>query len=258
MADVRQIHGGWGSLTFLVDDHILRFARTAEVAQAHRGEAALLPLLARTVSFRVPEPDFFGTWGAASTLMGYPLIEGRQFTSADDWRSLASGLRELHAVPVGLAKAALGGTGTVAEWRASYEELRIERVLPALDAAVADRLTSSYADFLAGNWDFQPVLVHRDLASEHILVDDAGTLVGLIDFEDATIGDPAIDFAGLLTVLGHDRTEELITEYGGPVDRDRLRCYWWLAPVHDLLHGLATRDSAITAEAMTTLRERLA
>jgi hypothetical protein len=42
MAVVRQIHGGWGSFTFLVDGnerHILRFARTAEVAAAHRREA---------------------------------------------------------------------------------------------------------------------------------------------------------------------------------------------------------------------------
>lgn len=87
---------------------------------------------------------------------------------------------------------------------------------------------------------------------------DTGRLVGLIDFEDAALGDPAIDFVGLLAVLGRDRTEELITEYGGPVDRNRLRCYSWLAPLHDLLHGLATDDRVITAEAVTTLRERLA
>ena len=63
MAKVRQIPGGWGSFTFLVDDHILRFARNAEVAQAHHREAALLPLVAQHVSFQVPEPDFFGAWG---------------------------------------------------------------------------------------------------------------------------------------------------------------------------------------------------
>jgi hypothetical protein len=46
METVRQIRGGWGSFTFLVHgDHILRFARTAEVAVAHHREVALLPVL---------------------------------------------------------------------------------------------------------------------------------------------------------------------------------------------------------------------
>jgi aminoglycoside 2''-phosphotransferase len=260
MAVVRQIHGGWGSFTFLVDDHILRLARTAEVAAAHRREAALLPLLAPNVPFRVPEPDFFGSWGDASTCLGYPVIEGREITEADDWRGMAAVLRALHAFPADTARDALGVAGTVAEWRGDHQRLwdRVaDRLLPVLDDDLRDRLTGAFTAFLAADQDFTPVLVHRDLAPEHILVDDAGRVVGLIDFEDATVGDPAIDFVGLLTLLGPDRTEELLADYGGPVHRGRLRCYWWLAPVHDLLHGLAIGDRVITAEAMTTLRDRL-
>jgi aminoglycoside 2''-phosphotransferase len=100
MGSVREIHGGWGSVTVLVDgERIYRFARNPDVAAAHRREVALLPLLARALSVRVPDPDFFGEWGD-DTCVGYHLIEGRPFTAADDWRSLAGVLRELHAVPV--------------------------------------------------------------------------------------------------------------------------------------------------------------
>src|SRR5882757_2812986 len=124
MAAVRQIHGGWASFTFLVDGrdggHILRFARTAEVAAAHRREAALLPLLARSVSFAVPVPDFFRDWGGR-TCMGYPLIIGRPLTVADDWPALAGVLRELHGFPVDEARDALGQDGSVAGWRAYYD-----------------------------------------------------------------------------------------------------------------------------------------
>ncbi|HYS39627.1 MAG TPA: phosphotransferase [Pseudonocardiaceae bacterium] len=253
MAAVRQIHGGWGSLTFLVDgehDHILRFARTAEVAAAHRREAALLPLLARSVSFAVPVPDFFRDWGGR-TCMGYPLIVGRPLTVDDDWRALAGVLRELHGFPV---EQALGS-----EWRAYYERLWTDvtnEVVPVLDTGLRASLVRAYQRFLDGAWDFTPVLVHRDLAPEHVLVDD-GRIVGLIDFEDATIGDPAIDFAGLLPILGWARIETLIADYGRPISRDRLRCYWWLVPVHELRHGLATGDQAIIDTAVAELRKRV-
>lgn len=253
MAVVRQIHGGWGSFTFLVDGdqrHILRFARTAEVAAAHRREAALLPLVARSVSFAVPAPAFFRDWGDR-TCMGYPLIPGRPLTVDDDWPALAGVLRELHGIP-----ARQDGSA----WRAYYERLWADvtgEVLPVLDAALRAALVRAYRQFLDGDWDFTPVLVHRDLAPEHILVDDDGRIVGLIDFEDATIGDPAIDFAGLLPILGPERIETLIADYGRPISRDRLRCYWWLVPVHDLRHGLATGDQAIIDTAIAELRQRV-
>ncbi len=261
MATVRQIHGGWASFTFLVDGrdggHILRFARTAEVAAAHRREAALLPLLARSVSFAVPAPDFFRDWGGR-TCMGYPLIPGRALTVDDDWPALAGVLRELHGFPVDAAREALGQDGT--QWRAYYEHLWTNvtnEVLPVLGPALGAALESAYRQFLDGDWDFTPVLVHRDLAPEHILVDDDGRVVGLIDFEDAAIGDPAIDFAGLLGILGTARIETLIAEYGRPINRDRLRCYWWLVPVHELRHGLATGDRAIIDTAIAELRQRI-
>jgi aminoglycoside 2''-phosphotransferase len=161
-------------------------------------------------------------------------------------------LRELHGVP--------WQDGSVAAWREYYERLWADvtsEVLPVLDAALRAALVRAYRRFLDGDWDFTPVLVHRDLAPEHILVGDDGRIVGLIDFEDATVGDPAIDFAGLLPILGPTRIETLIADYDRPISRDRLRCYWWLVPVHDLRHGLATGDQAIIDAAIAELRQRV-
>ena len=256
MVGVREIQGGWASFTFLVEgDHILRFARTPEVAAAHRREVALLPLLAPALSFAVPRPDFFQDWGDR-TCLGYPLIPGRPITDDDDWRSLSAVLRELHTFPVDAARGVLGG----GDWRDYYVRLWAdiaERLLPVLDDGLRVALAADYHAFLGGDWDFEPVLVHRDLAPEHVLVDDGGRVVGLIDFEDAAVGDPAVDFAGLLAFLGADRVETLLADYGLPVSRERMRCYWWLIPVHELLHGLATDDGAIVGAAVGALRARL-
>jgi aminoglycoside 2''-phosphotransferase len=261
MATVREIHGGWGAFTFLLDDdHILRFARDASVVSAHRNEAALLPKLAAAVSFHVPEPDFFGAWDTGSCI-GYPFIPGRPLTAADGWLALAGMLRELHGFPVDVARDTLGVAGTVAEWRGSREQVwadACERALPVLDEDLRTALTTEYTTFQAADPDFSPTLVHGDLAPEHVLVDDGdGRVVGLIDFEDATVGDPAVDFAGLLPLLGPARIERLVAAYGRPVDPARLRFYWRFAPVYDLLHGIDTGEQAITTAAVERLRARL-
>jgi aminoglycoside 2''-phosphotransferase len=207
----------------------------------------------------VPTPDFFRDWDGR-TCLGYPLIAGRPLTVDDDWPALAGVLRELHGFPVEAARGALGQDGSVAAWRTYYDRLWTDvasEVLPVLDTALGAALAGAYRQFLDGDWDFTPVLVHRDLAPEHILVDDDGRVVGLIDFEDAAIGDPAIDFAGLSGILGPARVETLIADYGRPISRDRLRCYWWLVPVHELRHGLATGDRAVIDTAIAELRQRI-
>jgi aminoglycoside phosphotransferase (APT) family kinase protein len=88
----------------------------------------------------------------------------------------------------------------------------------------------------AGSATFTPALVHADLAPEHLLADPVTTrLTGVIDFEDAQIGDPAIDFAGLRPEVwmawANDR---------GPADpgyRHRAAFYPSLAPLHRMIYG---------------------
>lgn len=259
MASIRELHGGWGAFTFLVgDDHILQFARNAEIAAAHRRAAALLPKLAAAVSFRVPEPDFFGAWAEGSCL-GYPLIPGRPIEEWDGWLSLAGVLRELHGFPVDVARTTLGVAGTAAEWRDRHDLCwaeATERVLPLLPAELGAALTAEYAAFRATADDVRPTLVHGDLAPEHVLVSDDGRIVGLIDLEDATVGDPAVDFAGLLPLLGPARIERLVAAYGRPVDPARLGFYWRFAPVYDVLHGVDTGSATLVEAAIERLRAR--
>lgn len=46
-----------------------------------------------------------------------------------------------------------------------------------------------------------PKLVHNDLWAEHILVDPrSGSVSGIIDWGDAVISDPAVDFASVYLV----------------------------------------------------------
>ena len=68
---------------------------------------------------------------------------------------------------------------------------------------------------------YKPVLRHGDLWHQHVLLDSSRiSVVGVIDFEDIAIGDPAVDFATQL-YLGTGFTLAVLDEYrnlGGDVD----------------------------------------
>ena len=57
---------------------------------------------------------------------------------------------------------------------------------------------------IAEQWSFSPVLTHNDFGPDHLLVQpETLTVSGVIDFGDAVVGDPAIDFVGLM-VMGNE------------------------------------------------------
>lgn len=258
---VAAIPGGWASWTFDIDGAwILRIARRQDVAAAHRRELRLLPLLADAVSFAVPRPEHVGEW-AGHVFLAYRKIAGRALEPGDAVIEVAAMLRALHGFPADVARNALGCAGTTEEWRHGYADLWRETstsALPLLDGELRDVLAARYAAFLAGAGDFTPVLVHRDLGVEHVLVDPATRRpVGLIDFEDAAVGDPAIDFAGLLASLGGRRTQEVLDAYGGPVGLERVRDYWWIGSLHAVLYGVRFDDAAIRDDGIAGLRGRL-
>lgn len=53
-------------------------------------------------------------------------------------------------------------------------------------------------------------LVHGDLASDNIMVEDSGALAGILDWDGAVMGDPAIDVAAVLHVLPTHEAAQLI------------------------------------------------
>ena len=256
------VSGGWASWTFAVaGTHILRVARTPEIAAAHRREERLLPVLAPTLDFAVPVPEHVGVY-EGRTFMLYRMLPGRALAAGDRLDRVAGMLRGLHAFPVERAGALLGCGTSPADWRAEYEADRAwidAVVLPVLDPRLRETVARAYDAAVAGlGGGFTPVLVHRDLGTEHILCDPAtGVPTGMIDFETAHVGDPAIDFVGLHITFGEAAVRKVIAAYGTPVPLDRLRFYVWMGAVHAIRYGVEEGDAALVAEAVAGLRERI-
>lgn len=90
-------------------------------------------------------------------------------------------------------------------------------VLPAEVVAANRRL----AEAVLRPWT--PAFIHGDLHIEHVFA-DGDELTGIIDWSEASQGDPLFDLASL-TLSHHDRLDDLLAGYGRDVDRDLVQAW---------------------------------
>ncbi|HYD09167.1 MAG TPA: aminoglycoside phosphotransferase family protein [Acidimicrobiales bacterium] len=193
------IEGGWASWTFLVDGALIaRFPRNGSVAAAHQRERALLPALARHMSFRVPEPF------DVPDVFVYERIEGRPFRAGDDVDAALAMIHELHTFPVDEAQRLLDAPPRASRLEAEWDGF-VAHVFPLLDASLVARL----GDLRAPPLSAPETLIHADLGPEHVLVGDDGAPVGIIDFEDAGVGDPEMDLLPVTRISGRPITDTM-------------------------------------------------
>jgi len=136
-------------------------------------------------------------------------------------------------------------------WRERYRRMQArvrEGVLPLLSPPAASSVEAFWHEFLEDDrhFVFQPRLIHGDLDAAHVLVGPGGALVtAVIDFGDARVGDPALDFAGypeFKETFDTPLREAILAAYELPVDetfRQRAAIYRdRISPFHAVLYGL--------------------
>jgi aminoglycoside phosphotransferase (APT) family kinase protein len=216
---------------------VIKFPKDPEHAAKLEVERALHPLLRERLGDLVPPILFTADPGDhfPYPFVAYARVAGRQGQSTDGpiakprkWAraalagEIAAALTTLHATPLKTAKKA--GVG---EWSPSIEagvEVGEEaaawagRVVgPSLDAFLVDPIPSEALT------EGKAVLCHGDLKGEHVFVSEDGRrLTALIDWADVSIGDPALDLAGLVIWLGPGFAREVLASYRGPADRGTL------------------------------------
>ena len=263
---IRAIDGGWANWTFELDgERIVRFPRTDAVALATHRELALLPELAPSLSFSVPVPELVASLGDRP-FFAYRRIDGRPLSSggaAGIASRLGAMLAELHAFPVGRAAQVLRLGDPARVWQDRYEDLweAIASVaLPELPADLADEVRRHYAGFVERPPAFPVCLVHNDLGPEHVLLDGStGAPCGLIDFEDATVGDPAVDVTPLVATLGEQALPALRHDRDlGERLGDRLWFYRWVGSIHAVIYGGTAGVEVERVGGVRELRRRIA
>lgn len=262
---LRQIHGGWAYWTFDLDDRwIVRFPRTDEIASAAAREIALLPALAPRLSFAVPEPSHVGT-ANGRPFFAYPKIDGRGLSPTDGTQglltSVGSMLAELHSVDIAVVAERLGIADPTSAWFDRYAAIRREMIhvaVPVMPSDLAEEVVAAFDRCMEQFGDVHHVLAHHDLGLEHLLVADDGQPVGLIDFEDAWLGDPAIDLVPLLAAFGTDQLSALTAGRDlGPQLGERLWFYRWMGSVHAISYGVTEGVETERVDGLAELRRRL-
>jgi aminoglycoside phosphotransferase (APT) family kinase protein len=228
---------------------IVRRSHEPRAAAVER-EATLLKVVRDLSPLPVPDPVFVDPDAgviAYRKLPGAPLLD---HPVPDSMRL---------ATPLGEFVASLHQTPTA--W--------VEPLAPAEAYPLADRLNDaadeyeqaaaampatarrSVETFLAAALPPEPDAVafcHNDLGAEHILVDIAShTITGVIDWSDAAITDPAIDFARAYRDLGPPVAEAMLAHHRGPsVNWERVAFYARCALIEDIAYGLRTGDRRYT------------
>jgi aminoglycoside phosphotransferase (APT) family kinase protein len=222
-AALAELGRGLDNTAFRAGDLVLRVAGGADVLR----EARLLEVVAARVPIPVPRIRFADR---TAGVLAYPLLPGRPLLGRDPpaglARRLGAFLRELHAID----PAAVAGLAPV-------EDTHPGDWLQDLDGP-AHLLRTLRAE--APEPGPRSVLAHADLGAEHIL-EHAGMITGVIDWTDAAVTDPALDFARPLRDFGPDFLADLLAAYGGPPGPDslsaRILFFARCAALEDLAYG---------------------
>ena len=197
------------------DDLVFRFPKDEAGRANLANEVKLLGIVRAHVSLPVPvleqvEPDFIMyRWLPGEPLYRHRLLLLERKAQRKLAEQLAHFLTELHSIPYAVMLAA--GLGERpnwdrnARWRKRYSEI-LHELYPLMWAdqkAWVDHLFSPVLDGSLNLAAFEPAVIHNDLGSYHILFDpERNELSGILDFGLTGLGDPASDYAALISCYG--------------------------------------------------------
>jgi aminoglycoside phosphotransferase (APT) family kinase protein len=256
---VFEVNGEW----------IVRVPRRPEVRGWLRKEVRLLPEIAPRLP--LPLPAFEVAEDGEAPFVAYRKLSGRPIdeTVRSDGdvaalaRTLGSFLSALHGYPVERASE-LSATDAAGEgWLSQQVELRSrsERdVFPLLEPDERWDAHAVFEDFFADADEISASLVHGDLGPDHILC-ERERVTGVIDWTDACVGDPAVDFGWLASATPRPFVDALFAAYtvGAAAHgvRERSLYYHRVGPLHEVLYAQETNDAELLARGLRGFRDRL-
>lgn len=202
---------------------ILRQPRRPDTFEKIQQEARVLALLRSHLPFAVPD------WRIAENdLVAYPrlndptAIHVESSTGEIKWNidkssdaytaSLGRSLAALHGISINKAKDDGWRNNSPLEMRDRLaKEISLVTRAFKVDLALKRRWENWLRD--TSKWPNFTTIVHGDLYAGHILVNSADEVTGIIDWTEAEIGDPSIDFCSHLMLFGEGGLERLIGFY---------------------------------------------
>ena len=258
---VRYLGAGWDHVAYELNAQwIVRMPMRASVAARVPIELGVLELARAVLPLELPVIELRGRPSALYPypFSGYRKLPGviaqhaplERWCTRDNARVLGAALGALHTIAIERARVAGVLDASASEHSCRGRAERVRRAQPRMQAALGRERARRCAAFLAQRPLIAAgagarVLRHDDLHLEHLLL-DAGMqrvtgmqrITGIIDWTDASIGDPAAEFVALWLSCGEAFVRDVLDAYPGPSDagmleRIRIRARWstldWLA-----------------------------
>jgi len=236
-ADHGPPHEGWDTVATAVEGTWLdRVPRYPDTEVQLRNEVRLMPRLAPLLPLEVPVPIVLDE---SPLRVRHRLVQGelavRATLTREDGRRLGEFLRALHDMPVNIyVESGIPEQHAArAELLATLERM-LHRVLPLVPA---EHQEAGKALLRRIALRTPATLVHGDLAAHHVTSGPDG-IVGVIDWKDARIADPAVDLAWPLFGTPEPFAEAVATAYG-VTDDELARALDWhkLSPWYEVMWG---------------------
>ncbi len=219
------LNHGWDHEVIILDDKLVfRFPASSEYLPGLRDEVELLEYLNNQIVFRMPRYTYVAH---DMSFAGYEIIPGvelseevfNKLTDEDKLvlaQQLAGFLTGLHNMPLEeLGKFSVNH----ADVRAEAQQIRsrakqyLEPALTEQEYQAALNVLDDFDALLGTNYPL--ALTHSDISPKHIIWDESSKQVGVIDFSDQAIADPAFDFTELF-LYGKPFAENVYRLYAGP------------------------------------------
>lgn len=240
------------------DSLVFRFPKYTEGIKKLKKETSVLEGIKGNIPLPVPYPIYqsLEPEKVGMVFTGYKLVEGSPLwpgvfiENEEHHEQIASRLvgflTALHSQSLesmNMEKKSIG------EIRSSIEDLYDrfkEKLFPHMNERAKVEVSHHFDSFLSKNelLDFQPVLTHGDFGASNILWDpERHEVSGIIDFGEAEVGDPAYDFAGLLSSYGECFVRRCLEMYpNGDRIFDRMNFYRGTFALQEALHGNENYD----------------
>ncbi len=193
------------AVLILDKQRIVRFPRTEKYKRSFKQELRILKTL-RERKIPVPVYDLVSRkfdFGSYKFIDGTELREMLFASFSREVKEklvsdIASCISEIHSLPTTLIDTSIGNGRWDSDeiWRYSerYEKERRAVIKKHVNIEMLHQIDRLFTGIKIMKPP-QFCVVHADLTDDHILVSPDGALMGIIDFGDVTIGDPAFDFS---------------------------------------------------------------
>ncbi|WP_036117077.1 phosphotransferase family protein [Lysinibacillus sphaericus] len=253
---------GQNNDVFIVNKSLVfRFPKYKNGINQLRKETEILKYIKGIISTPIPNPIYqsFEELKPGKVFTGYNLIDGvplwkESLTGVNSVelvkglaKQLVSFLVELHSISGEKASRdlKLKVRNPREEMYSLYDKIQ-NNVFPFIRSDAQKEISQSFETFLKekafSNLDI--TLIHGDFGASNILWNPETSMIsGIIDFGGSGLGDPAYDFAGILSSYGEDFLDMCINLYpNGDEISERVKFYKSTFALQEALHGIENGD----------------